>query len=40
MYSPKNISEFKRFVISQTGKGVHFMMADGVGFFFFFDSFV
>ncbi|XP_032792891.2 cap-specific mRNA (nucleoside-2'-O-)-methyltransferase 1 [Daphnia magna] len=29
VYSPKNISEFKRFVISQTGKGVHFMMADG-----------
>lgn len=31
MYNPKNITEFQRFVLSQTGEGVHFMMADGVG---------
>lgn len=31
VYNPGNIREFKRFVISQTeGKGVAFMMADGV----------
>ena len=31
VYNPKNIREFQRFVFAQTeGKGVHFMMADGV----------
>ena len=31
VYNPENIREFKRFVLSQTeGKGVAFMMADGV----------
>ena len=31
MYRPENIKEFTQFVLSQTeGKGVHFMMADGV----------
>jgi hypothetical protein len=31
VYRPENIKEFTHFVLSQTeGKGVHFMMADGV----------
>ena len=30
VYNPENIREFQRFVMSQTGEGVHFMMADGV----------
>ena len=31
IYDPENILEFRRHVLSQTqGKGVHFMMADGV----------
>lgn len=32
IYKSENMGEFHRFVLSQTeGKGVHFMMADGVG---------
>lgn len=35
IYNQENIREFKRFVLAQTeDKGVHFMMADGVFFFF------
>ena len=31
VYNPNNIATFRRYVLSQTdGKGVHFMMADGV----------
>lgn len=31
VYNTNNIKEFQRFVFAQTeGKGVHFMMADGV----------
>ncbi|XP_046632106.1 cap-specific mRNA (nucleoside-2'-O-)-methyltransferase 1-like isoform X1 [Daphnia pulicaria] len=29
VYNPENIREFQRFVMAQTGEGVHFMMADG-----------